>query len=203
VRNAAGLTFIELTIVILIIGLVMAVAAPNLVGFLRSTKAGSAARQLAGYFRYMEDKAVRENRQFVIVFDKRNHGYWAATEVREEDLPTEYYYSSESDRMEMKYPAYRDREGLIGPVRFENDVRIRAILNEENFEARHENYHMVYVNPDGTATRTTIYLGGPREEVLTVFIKPFTAEVEIYDTEVRIPPLPDSERIERDEELLF
>ncbi len=192
-NSRSGLTFIELFIVILIIGLIMAIVAPNFVNLLRSTKTGSAARRLAGYMKYVQDKAARENTEYIVVFDLKLNQYWAATELPEEEMPPEYYYVTESERLKMRYPVYKDKDGFLERVDLEPGITIPLIIDEKNYEhtGDTDGYYNIFFYPDGTATRTTLYIQGHDEEIITIYIKPFTGEAEIYEGYRKIDPLPE------------
>ncbi len=186
-----GLTLIELTVILLIIGLVMAVAMPSFVNLLRSTRTGVAARKLTGYMKYVRDKAVRENREFTMVFDRVSNQYWAAIQVPEEEMPPQYHYALESERMKMRYPVYEDE--FIGLVEFGSELKISRVVEGgiyDFYTAIVQDYYTLVLYPDGTATRATIYLEGPNEEIMTIHIKPFTGEVEVFDGYQEIEPLP-------------
>jgi len=189
-NRRSGLTFIELIVVILIIGLVMAMGMPSFVNMMRSTKVGIAARQLAGYMKYVQDKAVRGNKEFNMVFDLTLDQYWATKEVSEEELPPEYYYSTEYDQMKMRYPVYEDQ--YIGLVDLSPEVKLASIKDENDMEYT-QDYFFVVFYPDGTATRSTIYLTGPKDDIMTVNIKPYNGEAVVYDGYEEISPLPQLE----------
>ena len=183
----SGITFIELTIVILIIGLVLAMAAPNYVSFLKSTRTGSAARKLAGYVTYLQEKAVRDNTKYILIFDLNENVYWAATEIPEDKMPIEYYYSPPNDRMKMRYPESKDpwlRQVVLDP-----GLSIPAILDVDN-QPQYRGYYFIPFFPDGSAERAVIYIQGAKEEIVTVYIKPFTGKPEIYDGAREIETLP-------------
>jgi len=187
VNGQSGFTFIELTIVILIIGLILAMAAPNFMRFMRSTKTGSAARKLAGYITYLQERGVRDNTKYLLVIDLDEGKYWAATEIPEEKMPIEYYYSTPRERMTMRYPESNDP--WLKPVELDPGISIPRILDEDN-RPQFNGYRFVAFNPDGTADRTTIYLMDSAQEVMTVYIKPFSGRPEIYDGVHEIEQLP-------------
>jgi prepilin-type N-terminal cleavage/methylation domain-containing protein len=192
--NENGMTFIELTIVILIIGLILAMAAPNYMNFLKSTKTGSTARRLAGYITYLKEKAVRDNTKYVLVIDLDENCYWAARELPESQMPIEYYYSTPDERMRMRYPESKDP--WLKRMTLDPGITIAAVLDAEN-QPQYQNYRFIPFFPDGTAERTTIYIKGASQDFVTVYIKPFTGRPEIYDGAYEAEPLP---RLEEQEE---
>ena len=191
-KNRSGLTFIELVVVLLILGLVTAMVVPNFVGLFRTTQTGSAARRLIGYMRYLQDKAARENVQYFLVLDLGKTGpvnYWASDEeIPEEEMPPEYYSLPEKEQMQMRYPEYSDR--FVRAVEMPAGVTIESLLDEDD-NVTLEGFHRMVFYPDGTATRTTIYIKGPGDEIITIYVKPHTGDTVLYEGREEIDPLPD------------
>jgi prepilin-type N-terminal cleavage/methylation domain-containing protein len=183
----SGMTFIELTIVILIIGLILAMAAPNYMNFLKSTKTGSTARRLAGYITYLQEKAARDNTKYFLVIDLDQSCYWAAREIPENQMPMEYYYSTPDERMRMRYPQCKDP--WLKRIDLDPGITIPSVLDAEN-QPQYKNYYFIPFYPDGTADRTTIFIKGESQDFVTVYIKSFTGRPEIYDGVYEAEPLP-------------
>lgn len=186
-KGQSGITFIELTIVILIIGLILAMAAPNFMRFLKSTKTGSAARKLAGYITYLQEIAIRDNTKYILVLDLDGNRYWATYEIPEDQMPIEYYYSAPRDRMRMRYPEINDP--WLRTVELDPGIEMPKVLDESN-RPQYNGYRFIAFHPDGTADRTTIYITDTSQNGMTVYIKPFSGRPEIYDGINEIDPLP-------------
>lgn len=69
------MSLIEITIVILLIGLVAAIVSPRLSDHYRMVKLRSAARQLASHIDYVRNSAMNRGRDLTLVFDNVEHSY--------------------------------------------------------------------------------------------------------------------------------
>lgn len=78
-RRRCGLSMIELTLVILVIGLLAAVAAPRFAESLRVTQLEAAAQQMAAHIRYLRNVAINEGRTVTLVCDNVNETYQCDT----------------------------------------------------------------------------------------------------------------------------
>lgn len=74
-RRRRALTMIELVIVLLVIGLASAIAAPRFAESLRVTQLEAAAQQLAAHIRYLRAVAINEGRTVTLVCDNVNETY--------------------------------------------------------------------------------------------------------------------------------
>lgn len=72
-RNA--MSMIEVTLVILVMGVLAAVAAPKFADSLRAMKLEAAARQLAAHIDYIRSVAVNEGRTTSLICDNNLHTY--------------------------------------------------------------------------------------------------------------------------------
>ena len=70
-RNEEGFTIIELIILIAILGIMTAIAIPNIVGRMPTIRVNSAARDLASGMRLARAKAVSESNRYVIPLIQR------------------------------------------------------------------------------------------------------------------------------------
>ncbi|MBA4396855.1 MAG: hypothetical protein C0394_05670 [Syntrophus sp. (in: bacteria)] len=75
-RRQAGYTLIELTVVILLIGLMLFLAAPRIRDTLLDDSLKSAARHLAGAAKTLRNEAVREQVDYVLHLDLNNNAFW-------------------------------------------------------------------------------------------------------------------------------
>ncbi|MBX2851256.1 MAG: prepilin-type N-terminal cleavage/methylation domain-containing protein [Phycisphaeraceae bacterium] len=75
-RTSRGFTLIELVLVILIIGLLLAVVAPSLGGLLRSQKLDAAARTLAGMLKQARVNAAGQAKPYRLVVDSEDNTCW-------------------------------------------------------------------------------------------------------------------------------
>lgn len=74
-RTNSGFTLMELMVVIAIIGIMGSIAIPNLIGWLPERKLKSAAWELLTDVQYTRLSAVKENKNWAIVFEPANNRY--------------------------------------------------------------------------------------------------------------------------------
>jgi len=98
-----GFTLVELMIVLAIMGIVSAIAAPNFINYMADRRLNGAARMVMSDLMAARQKAVSQNNEFKGFFNASNHQYTIlddddndgtadtgeATEVR--DIQTDYY----------------------------------------------------------------------------------------------------------------
>lgn len=75
-RTSRGFTLIELVLVMLIIGLLLAVVAPSLGGLLRSQRMDQAARTVAGMLNQARVRAAGDAKPYRIVIDTDDNTCW-------------------------------------------------------------------------------------------------------------------------------
>ncbi len=80
-RRAAGFTLVELTIVLVVMGIAAGLAIPQLAGLFSRESEKSLARQLSGLLTRARTEAIVTGRPFVVTLD------WARAEARLEPLP--------------------------------------------------------------------------------------------------------------------
>ncbi|NNF98147.1 MAG: prepilin-type N-terminal cleavage/methylation domain-containing protein [Desulfobacteraceae bacterium] len=73
-RNKSGFTLMEMMVVIAIIGVVSAIAIPNMVGRFQEYRVGEGARELLGVLQSSRIGAARHNNNVVVTFDPDNNG---------------------------------------------------------------------------------------------------------------------------------
>jgi prepilin-type N-terminal cleavage/methylation domain-containing protein len=81
VRSSKGFSLIELMIVIAILGIVLAIAAPNFNKYRQNTNLREAARDLASDISLYRQRAVAENIHYQIVFNQAANNYTVQRET--------------------------------------------------------------------------------------------------------------------------
>jgi len=153
-RNEEGFTIIELITSIAILGIMTAIAIPNIVGRMPTIRVNSAARDLASGMRLARAKAVSESNRYVITFDTANNQYTIHddndSDGNLDETGAEATDGDESSRGPFSLPT-----GIIfGCVAGEVSTTGSAILNSVTFIGSSETF-----GPNGTATKNgSIYL---------------------------------------------
>jgi type II secretion system protein H len=81
IKNKSGFTLIELLIVIAILGIVLAIAAPNFIAYRNKTNLREAARDVASDVYNYKQMAVSQNVRYTITFDVNANSYTVARET--------------------------------------------------------------------------------------------------------------------------
>ncbi len=80
-----GFTLIELMIVIVIMGSVLALAAPRIGKSLEKIKLQSASRKLSAVFRYTRQMAISRKKEYAVTFDQHSYTYVNVTRKTKQD----------------------------------------------------------------------------------------------------------------------
>jgi prepilin-type N-terminal cleavage/methylation domain-containing protein len=71
-KSNSGFTLIEMLVVVIIIGVIAAIAAPNFLGLLNRNRVNEAAQQVEGALKEAQRQAMRKGTQCTINIDKTN-----------------------------------------------------------------------------------------------------------------------------------
>ena len=83
--NTKGYTFIELTIVIIIIGIMLALAVPGFRNATLSDQLKVATRGMISLLKDLRSEAIREQKTFVLNFDLQSNRFWICSSGMTED----------------------------------------------------------------------------------------------------------------------
>jgi prepilin-type N-terminal cleavage/methylation domain-containing protein len=89
--DTKGYTFIEITVVIIIIGLMASISMPKIRHAILTDKLKSASRKIIGVVSNLRNDAIREQKTFYLHFDLETNRFWTDSEtmLEEERLPAE------------------------------------------------------------------------------------------------------------------
>jgi prepilin-type N-terminal cleavage/methylation domain-containing protein len=71
-KSSSGFTLIEMLVVVIIVGVIAAIAAPNFLGMLNRNRVNDAAQQVEGALKEAQRQAMRRGRQCSITVDDTN-----------------------------------------------------------------------------------------------------------------------------------
>ncbi len=88
-RRQAGLTLLELVLVMLIIGIGLAVVAPTLGRGIGASRVRQTARQIRAAMEYQRVQAVRSGKEQVLIVDPDQNNYWIGEKDKVVSVPPE------------------------------------------------------------------------------------------------------------------
>ena len=132
VRRAAGVTLLELLIVLMIIAFVTAIVVPTLGGGVSTADLKSATREVASGLRYARDQAIAKRTESLLVID---------LDARTFSLPPDAHLHKLPEKLDLKlFTAQRDLVSeKVGAIRFfpdggSNGGRITLAAGERKFD---------------------------------------------------------------------
>ena len=153
-----GYTLIELSVVVLLIGMMLLIAVPRVRDTLLNDDLKATTRQLVGASRELRNEAVREQVDYILQLDLNQPGFWT--------------YSADTTaekRAEIRKGAIRFPEGLrIAGVRHAEEVR------KTEGEASIRFFRKGYMEP------TVVHLVKD-DRAFTLVFNPFLQAVSVYE----------------------
>ncbi len=203
-RSQRGLTLVELTVVILLIGLVMGVAIPA-AGNLTRANLKVAAQRLAGSIRFAYDLAARKNATFRLVFDIENRAYWLestserfvlererdevrrgaveseAAEKRQKRFVSRAFIESEDMWRPKGPPRFAAVADKLAPkVELPDGIFIRDVWVAHQSDKVSAGTAVMYFFPTGQTERAAIHLVDEDDNAMTVVSEPLTGRARVY-----------------------
>lgn len=158
--QSKGFTLIELTIVIVILGVVLSLIIPRL-GELGEANVKRSARHLTGMIRFLRDEAQARKAVYRLRFDVPEGHYWAEVQT----LTTEQAVEFKRFQSEMGADGH-----LSGQTTF-RDVRVSS----------HPDDPFIQFTPDGWVENTDIHLRDGAGKDFTLLVKPLMGETELRE----------------------
>lgn len=158
----AGFTLVELTVVIMLMGIILLIAYPRFEGSIFASNIKQACRRLAATVRYAQNLAAHQRKICRINYDLDRNTYWVTIQGAEENFVAD----TTSLGQERKLPEGVSFEDVISP----RDGKVK------------EGQTFTRFLPKGMVDRSQIHLKDDRGRQFTLIIQPLTAEVRFFDT---------------------
>ncbi len=157
-------TLIELTVVVFLIGIMLALAVPRVQYGMWSDDLKTATRRMVGTVKTLRNDAVREHKEYRLHFDMESNRFWV-----------EWNQMTASERTDVRQNSSR----LPGSVRV-LDV-FRPGIGKENVGDV-----VIHFSKKGYVEESVIHLGSDDGRAHTIVLSPFLGAIKTYDTYVDI-----------------
>lgn len=165
-KSKNGFTLIELSMVLVILGIISVFAIPRFKSLLWHGDIKGAARRLTGAIRYTHNKTAMSKIRHRLNYDLDADKYW----VTLRDAEGKYI---------------KDESTLAGTMSLPKKVSFKDILTPREGEEIHGTAYTEFV-PSGLVESTIIHLENDKERVFTLIIKPLTGNVKVYDRYLKV-----------------
>lgn len=206
----AGFTLLELMVVIVLLGLLIAIAIPT-INSLNGTDLKNEVMRVSGLFSEVYSRAAISGITHRVNFDLDNQSYWVekkvgdagtlAPELGYEEIMKEklknYTSEQEKEKIERFLPNFKVVEGDLGEKYKLKNLVIYGAWTEHMQEVAREGIVSIYFFSGGYTQSAFISIGKKDEEADTsmyVALSPLTGAVEINFGEPDINQLLESER---------
>ena len=160
--GSSGFTLLELLVVIILAGLILALAVPSMRDTLTGDKLHKTSRLLIGMERKLRGEAVCDQIDYILCLDLPNSAYWVVT----------------SDMTSEKQDEIKKR-----PQHLPSDVVILDIVGENNKKSADE--ARIKFGKNNICSPAVIHLAY-EEDKMTIVINPFLGVTDIYDKYVDV-----------------
>jgi general secretion pathway protein H len=157
--NNAGFTLVELSMVILVIGIVGALVMPRFGGLLERQQMRRTINAIRGYARYLQAYAAADKCVYLLMFD-----------LDQQVLSSASLATASCPGQIRKLPDY------VVPL----TIRILDVVTPEH-EKIAEGQVTTLFFPNGFAQPSTIHLGGIGVEPVTLIIEPLSGRVQVFE----------------------
>jgi prepilin-type N-terminal cleavage/methylation domain-containing protein len=153
-----GYTLIELSVVVLLIGMMLLIAVPRVRDTLLNDNLKAAARHLIGAVRELRSESVREQTDYLLHIDLNNQSFWS--------------YPADTT-------AEKQAELRKGAFRFQEGVRIADVRQADEI-GRTDGETVIRFFRQGYAEPAVIHLAKD-ERTFTLVFNPFLQTVTVYE----------------------
>ena len=163
----SGFTLIELTLVVVIVGILFALVIPYFPGLFATTKLRVAARDLTGTLIYARYLAITERVNHRVNYDLDREEYWIS--------------KGEKDSLNSRGVYSKLRTSLGRTRALPEGVKIKDISTPRGEFSGGKDY--TTFNPDGSAELSSLHLQNKEGNIHTVIILKTTGRVKTYNYE--------------------
>jgi type II secretion system protein H len=167
--GAPAFTLVELLLVMSLLVIVLAIAAPTLANFFRGRSLDNEARRLLAFTRYAQSRAVSEGIPMVLWFDEKGGVYGVEEETGYEDTRTNLVFTLDKDlKMEV---VIVNRTPILRQNPSSSNSRLTATPNIVQPANPHRNFPSIRFLEDGTIGESSpelIRLRGRDDETVVV-----------------------------------
>ena len=160
IPQSNGFTLIELTIVIVILGVMLALIIPRL-GELGEANLKRSARHLTGMIRYLHDEAQATKYVFRLRFDVTEGRYWVEKMTLLNDKTVEF----------KRFSSEMAAEGTLAGQTTFRDVKV----------ASHPDDPFIEFSPEGWVEPASIHLRDGEKREFTLKVNPLTGDTELRE----------------------
>src|SRR5215470_11080832 len=159
-RDEHGFTMVELSMVLLVLGIVMAIMLPRFAGTLERQQLRSTINVMHGTVRYLQAYAALTKRVYRLTFDL------------DRQVMSVCYYQGETCTPE----ASRELREYVLPA----TVRVLDVVSPQGAKTR-AGEAATHFHPTGLAEPSLIHLGTDSNQKATLVIEPFAGRVKVFD----------------------
>jgi len=159
-----GFTLIELTVVVFLIGVMLAVSIPRFRYSIITDNLKSSTRRIVGLIKGLRNEAIREQKIYLLHFDIGSNQLW----VDFDDITREEREMAQKKAFQL-------------PV----DVRIMDVWTKEKGK-RVDGEVAIRFSKKGYVEQTVIHLGAEDGREFTLLLNPFLTKIKSYDKYVDI-----------------
>jgi prepilin-type N-terminal cleavage/methylation domain-containing protein len=162
--GSSGFTLVELLLVIVLMGVILALAVPSTRDVLTGDNLKKASRQLSGIEKKLRVEAIRDQVDYILCLDLPNSSYWVVA----------------SDMTPEKQDEIKKR-----PQHLPSGVVILDIVGEDNKKQSADEVRIKF-GKKNICSPSVIHLAY-EEDRMTMVINPFLGVTDVYDKYVDIP----------------
>ncbi len=164
--NKSGFTLVELSVVLLIIGLIATILIPN-IGRIGGDDIKESIRKVGGLVQYLYGEATIQKKNFYLNFDLEDGSYYITVGREDKEKGTVEMIPYKDDFVKKKY-------ALPSSVKIEDiDTISRGKISEGKVT--------VTFYPEGFVDPTTIHFKNKSDDEMTLMLLPLTGDFKVFD----------------------